>query len=1426
MSIRALHYITGDTQQSGFRRIGQSPDFPADDLPLLNNGPMSENARVATGTGKRQNNAGVTQLCHVYEYQTGKYGIPVVINDIVAIGTGRAHGFSEYVVGIDGGKRTVAEYATPGQIMNCADDPQKWLTTERFMAIPGREELECEDEQWDIGTREAERCSEGVDEYWKQILLSHYWKQASVRAFSEDQASTVRVNLGEFDEFNKDHDIELTIEHAKLFFADVIAGSLPKQVQNIASMAAGVDCLDHADLYTALEFDIKQNMFAEETLLLKDTRQVQAYKLNEAEQAFIAATVRGEVPALVTAFFEKYKKLANEPDASVLDTPFMADYRFWYDLYCMERILKEGHDFIISAHLNKENDKEDINDAKVCFNLMRHFRRVLSDHATKKNTDDYDRNPLTSLPLRQLPEEIIGSLVEETETALYSFMLDAMRGYNKEVFMARRTDMLDFQRHLLKEAPDQQLPILYELASLDQRASKAPQFIRCYPSIAIRNEEEDRRNAEELSILLRDVVRPLIDAETGNEKIQNKYLLLLREEDFADKWALLGRSTQTKEAVRNFLWEEIRDNPQKHFLLYGISRVYIDEAELLCHTLKLFAQYNSKRTDRPSARQLDIASHPDTEGHRGNHDLIAKNENQECVHLLNEWYAACYSNYRADISQLKDIVVRFGGNTTEVLATIFDSASTGTRMTAEEVQAVFETFGGKDNRYAVSDTVKEKYINMINAQRESALNEPSKQDNYRKTVTNWICDMVKAAPFEVDTTGSIYAIFKDATINSRIDVTTVRTVFDQLGGKDNCYAVSDEVKEQYIDMINAQRDNVLNDSANKDEHRESIANWISDMVEAAPFKVDTAESMCAIFKDATTNSRLESMTARTVFDKLSSYAENKDEKVRTVFNNMVDVQLGNALQAKDEQAVDWVCGMVSASEGQIRLDTSDSLKQIFKSACEGPRMRPSDAEMAFMKLSAKATEQDTSVRRTYSDMLSVRRKEAEQQKDTEAFNWLIAMTDRSPYKDPEWIAEQHTANVCMLSNAVTAADSVIETQDLKTIRNWLEAGTVEDSALNRLQKYCEYALGKSHTEAADVLEPYFDRIDDSCTEYRKRILERTETDFQNKLTGDYSLAQALAESRPSLEKARYSLDVLYDQYHEEVEKYIQDTMEHTSNLQKLIDEQEQIPAGTKFLTTWRNALGDKIYSKQTVLFNQEANLNNILELKEKILSRSNNLEPSLKAAYELINLYEEDLDSLTNMGEYQAVSGLENMADGLQELLTRAEPVRKNLCNALAAQQFPTLDELKKKSFRHALCGIILQTVATGGISKTQTGGSETNSLNGMDWSHVLKNLFSANELTQAGKAPFKKDNLRVLQRLLATVENVRLMDINGLNADWVKELINTINTDEIIHKYLTAVRRNTKECRKYDLTFDDNGLVFALKQNKKTIETETESEW
>ena len=88
---------------------------------------------------------------------------------------------------------------------------------------------------------------------------------------------------------------EETIRRGKAFFEDVILPGLPRQTQNIASMAAGVNCADRTNLYTALEFDITLNMYEEETLQLRSQGKPGIYRLNDAETEFMALVNYGIV---------------------------------------------------------------------------------------------------------------------------------------------------------------------------------------------------------------------------------------------------------------------------------------------------------------------------------------------------------------------------------------------------------------------------------------------------------------------------------------------------------------------------------------------------------------------------------------------------------------------------------------------------------------------------------------------------------------------------------------------------------------------------------------------------------------------------------------------------------------------------------------------------------------------------------------------------------------------------------------------------------------------------------------------------------------------------------------------------------------------------------------------------------------------------
>ena len=1301
MSIRALHYITGDTQQAGFGWIGGSQAFPADQLPYLNHGDtIMERARVEA-RGVQGARRGIQILSHVWEYQTGRFGVPVVINSVAAIGVGRPHAFSEYVMGMTD---NVAELAPPDRMIRSADG-FSMLDVDTFMNLQGRNELNLEEDTWDPerAAEEEEAGTEGeLDEAWRAALLSHYWKQASIRAFSEDTPTTVRVCLGEFSD-DPIEDADETIRRAKRFFGHVIANALPKQVQNIASMAAGVNCGDENTLYTALEFDVSRNMFEDETLQLRRQRELRGYRLNEAEADFMAEILGGKTPEAIQAFFDRYKELAERPEATETETPFMADYRVWYAVYCADRIIREKHSFIEKAGLmNEHGNPKKIRDTRVCFLLLNQLRKLLAeDH----RLNDVRRG-----------RGLVAELMAPLESALQQVMLEDMQSESAENFLLRRNEMVRFHFDYLYNAPEDQLETLRELAVLDQLMSKAPQFVRCYPATPLRTGEADQRNALLLKELLPRVIRPLIDEEKKRGTVENKYLDELRSETFADRWAAQAQNENTRTALADFLREEIQDD-QKHFLLYKISLKYLPGEELLLTTLKHFTDRYTRPETHPEDRLVRIAAY-------GAREFIAVEgrANPECVSAMNRYYQACFRNYRGNISGITDIVSQLGGDTTEAMVLIFTDAATGARMTPGEAEAVFAAFGGKDGQYAKADAVQNAYNLMLSAQRDAMLQE---------------------------------------------------------------------------------------DSGDRDASREGLVRWIAGMVEKAPFKVDTSDSIRAVLESAKTGLRITRASAEDVFNKLIPFATDKEEKVKPAFMAMVREQLDSGLQQNDDGVLDWVSSMIAVSSDIISFDTTESMKKIFEAAKDGERMRPNDAKTIFDNMGAKAESLNTTVQRAFTDMLATRRKEAREKQDLEGFDWLCEMADRSPWRnDKDWQAEQHSENIALLCNLTSETERPADNATLTTVQGWLDEGTVKAIGITMIQQYGNTWLQKGDPGPTDLLLRSFGRIDDSCTELRDRVFGQVKQRYTEELErSGISFGDLVASCQADTEKAGRKLNDLYDATKEETAAYLKQHFDTTTDLGYLINEQDQIPENTRFLSAWQEQLSSRIYGQQIELFNRQPNLEKIMELRTNMLGRSKELNPVLKAAYELLDGYEGRLTGISERTEYEAISGMSSDLQWINGKLDRASDVRKTLCSSLRNVNYPIQKDLRKKSFRHAMCEMVMQA------ELTDTGRTDSPEMKGCpDWDRVLKSMFTKAELDEATKKPFAEKNLNVLQRLLAAVDTVRMMSAYGMNEAWGKELVRTIHTNQDLHRYQNALARNKKMCAQYNLEFDNDGLVFDMR--------------
>ena len=1120
MSIRALHYITGDPQQAGFRCIGGSDAFPADALPWLNNNSsLQEQARV-TSRGRRQAGGGLQRLSHVWEYQTGRFGCPVVINTEVVFTTGRPHGFSEYVMG---DTDRAAELADAGAWIRTAA-AFRMLTAEQFARL-ARERLDCPEETWSPEqARPLPVHNWNLEEDWRRALLFHYWKQASVRAFSGDTPMPVRVCLGEWSADVGD-DTEHTIDAAKRFFADVIAPGLPRQAQQIASMAAGVNCGDESFLYTALEFDISHNLFEEETLLLPRQGELRGYRLNEAEADFMEGISRGMVPEAVDAFFERFQTLTGNHACTEMNTPFMADQRVWYTLYCLGRLGEEKQSFAVKAGLLSEQGRR-VRLARACFTLLRQARRLLEqDHQLHK------------LVRPTLVEELLAPLKQP----LLALMKEDMAAEGAEPFLLRRAEMVDAHKRLLHLAPQEQVETLIALSVRDQQVARAPQFVRCYPGVPLTSEQADERNAQALTALLHAVIRPLIEAEKKREKIENPYLNYLGSEEYRVQWACRNAESKTRAAMLSFWREEIQD-PEKHFLLYGLTKDYLPLKELLLTTLRHLTEGYSTPARQPGARQVNVALH-------GARTLLtgAGPADEECQQALDRYYLACFQAYRGQIDQLSPVVQRLGGDTTGALALIFAS------------------------------------------------------------------------------------------------------------------------------------------------------------------------------------------------------------------------------EAKRE---------------------------------DGRTLRPEEAEAAF-RVFYEAAADPRAVRRDFDELLAACRRQAVAKGDPEAFGTLCELAARSPWKgDREWICDQRTANAVLLCDMYEARGIGVGETALSTLQAWLDQKALRTAAVSRLQGYCDAELKSGNPEAADLLLPRFDRLEDSCEALRQRVFEGAGARMRQAMgQGTLSFGDMIAETRRDTERAGRTAEDLYQSLREETAAYLDRTFQDGRDLAALAAELQRLPASTGFYREWQDRLSDLIDRRQVELFNAQPNLERLRALRDGLLRNSREVHPAVMNACELMDEYGGLFETLNRQTEYEAIASMGQVLHRMHVQLIRATEVRRTLCSALLSAQWPVQQQLRERSFRHALCSLTLQAALT--AEEPHTPGCP-------DWHRVLASLFSRAELEEAAHKPYARRNLRVLQRLLATVENVRLMTEYGLDSRWLQALLHAVHAVPELRRYQAALARGRKKAERYQLRFSADGLLFG----------------
>lgn len=929
MNINVQYFIGGDLPKKGFDTIGRSDSFrEAPDGLWINHGSEVKGEARIEPVGYRQTDS-LNRLCHVWEYQTDAFGVPAFIISCVGIGGGRYHGFAEYIM--PELNQPVSQIATAGQMIDAAarlntfDFYEFWETEDT--PIPPRDYvLDVRD------TQPVARADNGkVDETWLLTLISRYWESASKRAFSKDSFKPVLVCLGEF-AGEKQEDIDCTIEKARKFYADAIAPKLPTQVQNITSFAAGVDCRDGIDrLNSALLFCISENLNVEDALQLDEQKALGQYKLCPAEMNFIQEVASGKVPTLVAEVMKQYQALRPDANLNVHQIPFMSDYRVWYTLYCVEHLIQEGVGFLQQADLDVEENEENrisIRPARSCFLLMNELRNVFLDHEKNIKRTEVD------------------ALLKECEEKLLQMMLESMQAKDAKPFIVRPSEMRMWHVRILTTPYEEVASLMIQLLTIDQklRAEKM-NFVRVFSGTKI-NEATDARNAAVTKSLLENCIRPLIESERGKEKIgEESPLRALGKEEFVN-WACAY--SKTRQVFHDFFADVVKD-AELHFLLYGIGITdsYLTYAELACNTLRVFTEKYSMPGTLPQLKSRICAVLNDAA-------YFENRPGEDVAEAFTAFCVACFHHYGEKMATLKSFftdpkafpvargrVERTEQNnlsrysTAPALIAIFkEQEDMAEPMLPEKAQALWETLnsGCRGER----TQVVKAFAQMLGIHRDRMLQEG-------KSPVQWLGQMMDVTSIELNTTGSLVAIFEACTASVgsaveerwQIDPFEAEKTFDTLGGEESRFANQEEVKEAYAKLLNAQRDQLLKNN------RSPIA-WLKAMKDVAPFQLDTTDSMVAFLNSATETIGkvpddqwlVNENEVKEAFESLcgEDFGAAQNTKVIEAYAKLLDVKRDHLLQ-EGKSPVEWMKKMLEAAPFEATaIDTTDSLVKIFNAA--------------------------------------------------------------------------------------------------------------------------------------------------------------------------------------------------------------------------------------------------------------------------------------------------------------------------------------------------------------------------------------------------------------------------------------------------------------------------------------------------------------
>ena len=378
----------------------------------------------------------------------------------------------------------------------------------------------------------------------------------------------------------------------------------------------------------------------------------------------------------------------------------------------------------------------------------------------------------------------------------------------------------------------------------------------------------------------------------------------------------------------------------------------------------------------------------------------------------------------------------------------------------------------------------------------------------------------------------------------------------------------------------------------------------------------------------------------------------------------------------------------------------------------------------------------------------------------------------------QWALKQKRLNVeCLLKNV--KVDLPLPDGILKQIDEYADMAAKKNLSgyENELIRYCESALSAGNTKPVEMLYAHFATVGNHPA-LNRWLKEQAKAELKEPV--DATRLQELLNKAEIkyLKRCGCTQDEFYTDNQTVIENCIDTHFGNTEDLEMLQRQAEQITC-VLMKRFWQSKLDTRRNDLEGKYILSANSVDELRQTRQNLFAGTSD-GSAMDRCCKLVDQYTSSIETLSVTQEHalgdEVIKQIRQYSQAYEACGDFAQHMGQLVHNPQVSKQCGAFGACQKRSFRHACSAFMV---------KAATKSSE------VDWTELLGEIFTKDKLTKAVKAPFKKENLPILQRLLA------LDDFVG-STEMYDAFMDAVMKNSLLSQYIPKIKRDKKNFQLY----------------------------